>query len=186
MPIKPDDRPLTTEESAFAEENHNFVYHWLNRNKLGIDEWYDIVVFGYLDAVREWFHRPDLRSKWKFTTIANMCMRRSVVQEHKRRLAKKRTAVVASLQELIYAEREVTREDILPSTDNIRDQSEATFLMADLERLLTDQQLHIVRMLLSGCKKSEIARGFGISRQGACKRIAAIQGRLSEYIGKED
>ena len=177
MPRKPDDRPLTTEEQDFVEENHNLIYYWLNRNKLGIDEWYDIVVFGYLDAVREWFCRPDLRDKWKFSTIANMCMQRSVVQEHKRRLTKKRAAVVVSLEELIYTEQKATQEDILSPA----------LLMTDLERLLTNQQLYIVKMLLSGYKKPEIARVFGISRQGIHKRIAVIKDRLSEYYtGKEN
>ena len=45
-------RPFTKEEQQFAEENHDLVYAFLNEKKLSEDEYYDVVVFGYLQAVQ--------------------------------------------------------------------------------------------------------------------------------------
>ena len=45
--------PMTPAQQLFAEEHHNLVYAFLNEKKLPEDEYYDVVVFGYLQAVIE-------------------------------------------------------------------------------------------------------------------------------------
>lgn len=47
--------PMTPAQQLFAEEHHNLVYAFLNEKKLPEDEYYDVVVFGYLQAV---IHSP--------------------------------------------------------------------------------------------------------------------------------
>lgn len=42
---------LTEEQKAFAEENHNLIYTFLHKKNLSFDEYYDVVVMGYLKAV---------------------------------------------------------------------------------------------------------------------------------------
>ncbi len=72
--------PLTTEERAFAAENHKLVHRYLVDRKLAKDDWYDVIVFSYLQAVKKWFARPDLR-KYRFSTIAWNAMRGAVGNE---------------------------------------------------------------------------------------------------------
>lgn len=43
--------PMTPAQQLFAEAHHNLVYAFLNEKKLPEDEYYDVVVFGYLQAV---------------------------------------------------------------------------------------------------------------------------------------
>ena len=43
--------PLTKEQQAFATAHHSLVYKFLNENRLPEDEFYDVVIFGYLKAV---------------------------------------------------------------------------------------------------------------------------------------
>ena len=45
--------PMTPAQQLFAEEHHNLVYAFLNEKKLPEDEYYDVVVFGYLQAVMD-------------------------------------------------------------------------------------------------------------------------------------
>ena len=52
---------LTSEQQYFAECNHNFVYAFLLDNELPQDDFYDVVIFGYLFAVQEYCNRADLR-----------------------------------------------------------------------------------------------------------------------------
>ena len=47
--------PLTPEQKTFAADNHGLVYKFLNENQLPEDEFYDVVIFGYLKAVKEYF-----------------------------------------------------------------------------------------------------------------------------------
>lgn len=74
---------LTDEERAFAEKNHKLVYSYLNSRRLSENDWYDVVIFGYLHAVQVWFRRPELR-KYKFSVIAYRTMRDAVKQERKK------------------------------------------------------------------------------------------------------
>ena len=62
--------PLTKEQQAFATAHHSLVYKFLNENRLPEDEFYDVVIFGYLKAVRDYF--SDLTAQqFTFSTIAN-------------------------------------------------------------------------------------------------------------------
>ena len=47
------DIPLTPEQGTFAAENHGLVLKFLNENHLPEDEYYDVVIFGYLKAVKD-------------------------------------------------------------------------------------------------------------------------------------
>ena len=49
--------PLTKEQQDFAAEHHGLVYKFLNDNHLPEDEFYDVVIFGYLKAVQDYFSR---------------------------------------------------------------------------------------------------------------------------------
>ena len=46
-------RPMTQEEREFAEQNHDLVIDYLRRKRLPMDDYYDIVIFGYLSAVQQ-------------------------------------------------------------------------------------------------------------------------------------
>lgn len=61
--------PLTDEQRDYAAEHHALVYKFLKDNHLPMDEFYDVVIFGYLRAVRRYLTEPALR-QYKFTTIA--------------------------------------------------------------------------------------------------------------------
>lgn len=44
-------RPMTTEEREFAEQEHQIVIDFLRCKRLPMDDFYDVVIFGYLSAV---------------------------------------------------------------------------------------------------------------------------------------
>lgn len=60
---------LTALQQQFSEEHIGIVYKYLHTKHLPIDEFYDIVIFGYLSAVQEYDERPELNC-FRFTTIA--------------------------------------------------------------------------------------------------------------------
>ena len=61
--------PLNKEQQAFAADHHGLVYKFLNENRLPEDEFYDVIIFGYLRAVYRYFNEPKLQ-KYSFATIS--------------------------------------------------------------------------------------------------------------------
>lgn len=64
---------LNERQKRFAEENHKVLTDFLKYRNLPMEEFYDIVVFGFLNAVRIYDERKDLK-QFKFKTIANRQM----------------------------------------------------------------------------------------------------------------
>lgn len=53
---------LTEQESAFAAEHHSLIFRYLSQKRLPKDEYYDVVVFGYLNGVKKYFRQEELRA----------------------------------------------------------------------------------------------------------------------------
>ena len=60
--------PLTKEQQEFAAEHHGLVYRFLNDNHLPEDEFYDVVIFPYLKAVRDYCDNTSAQ-EYSFSTI---------------------------------------------------------------------------------------------------------------------
>ena len=74
------DRPLTEEEKIFAEEHHDFLYIYMRNRHLLIEEWYDLLVIPYLQAVKKYCSRPELQEAYVFEQIAYKVL--SCAQHH--------------------------------------------------------------------------------------------------------
>ena len=61
-------RPLTDEEKIFAEKNHNLMYRYISIHELDLEDWYDILIIPYLQAVKKYFTYEHLQ-KYKFEQI---------------------------------------------------------------------------------------------------------------------
>ena len=58
-------RPLTEEERRFAEVHHDLIYRYMNLHKLNPEEWYDILIIPYLDAVKKFHQYERLQNRKK-------------------------------------------------------------------------------------------------------------------------
>ncbi len=105
------DAPLDEEEQRFAEQHHGCIYAYLNKHRLSESDWYDIVVFGYLHAVKMWFVRSDLH-KYSFLTIAYNYMRSAVSTEMRKQRNRSEYRLV-SLDEVIPGTNGLTYADML-------------------------------------------------------------------------
>ena len=61
------DAPLSEEEKAFAEDEHNYnsFFGYMKFHGLNPEEWYDILIIHYLRAVRKYLTIPKLQD-YKF------------------------------------------------------------------------------------------------------------------------
>lgn len=65
---------LTERQQKFAEEHHNVLEDFLKYRGLSFDEYYDVVVFRFLRAVKQYDENAKLR-RYSFKTIAGNHMR---------------------------------------------------------------------------------------------------------------
>ena len=82
--------PLTEQEKRIAENNHDIVYAFLHGNKLSIEEYYNVVIFGYLKAVQDYHRNDSLRKKYTLGCLAWLYMSSEVMDYFKMENAKKR------------------------------------------------------------------------------------------------
>ncbi len=148
--------PLTYEQSVFAAENHNLVYKFLSENRLPESEYYDIVIFGYLKAVRDYLSRPSLQ-KYTFTTIAWRIMSRSLFNFYKAQRSGKRNAQTVSIHESL-CEDGLPLEQTIPAPDTLMLHLETELLLHDLARHISSRQMDMVRLKTSGYSDRDIAR----------------------------
>lgn len=90
MKNDPLNAPLTAKEAAFAEANHYLIAKYLDKKRLSIDEYYDVVVFRFLRSVKRWFAIPDLR-KHNFEIVAFYAMRSAIGGEREKQKRRIRT-----------------------------------------------------------------------------------------------
>lgn len=97
--------PLNDEERRFAEIHHNIAYSYLVTNRLSYTDWYDVVILGYLKAVKKWFAKPEIH-KYTFCTIAYRTMDTSVWNERQK-------------QKRSPEYRAASLDDVIPETDGV-------------------------------------------------------------------
>ena len=177
------DIPLTPEQSIFAAENHDLVLKFLKVRRLPMNDYYDVIVFGYLDAVRRYFTNNGLQ-QYKFSTIAWQGMDGALANYRKSLTRKKRNAEVLSIHSELY-DAGPALESVLPVYHDLLARLQTELLLHDLATVVSQQQMDMVRMRSQGYNIREIAGHHNIPMQdvkmllaGAC---AALKQLCYEY-----
>lgn len=110
-------RPLSKKEAIFAEENINIVFWYLRTYNLDEAEWYDVVIFGYLLAVKKYLSVPSTQ-RVKFVTVAANAMRSCVGNVRDK---DKRQPKTVSLYDTIPGAEDMMYIDILSVPDFTED-----------------------------------------------------------------
>ena len=166
---------LATEEQHYAEKHHTLVYRFLSHYNLSEDDYYDIVIFGFLAAVQEYLRKPELQ-KFSFTTIAWKQMKNTVVQETRYRHRAKRNASTVS-----YFDSKASDElnTLFPSrTDTLIDQIHDREVLTNLLACLTPKEREVVALKADGYTQQEIADLCNISVYAVRSRFSRFRKRL--------
>lgn len=153
---QPNDIPLTQEQSAFAAEHEKLIGRYLGIRRLPKSEFYDVVVFGYLRAVRRYLTIPRLQER-KFSTIAFNAMRTELFDYFRAQRAAMRQATVLEYNEDRH-------------TANLEDPVALQMELAEdlaqtrrrLFRYLSPDQKKIVHLKVSGYSVREAAKAQGV------------------------
>ena len=154
------ERPLTKEEQAFAEENHELMYKYMKAYKLDLEEWYDVLIIPYLQAVKKYFSYPDLR-KYKFEQI---CFRTLDSARKNHWIKSERRKSYPSGKYFYYPSQTTTEEEAL-----------AYGMLKVAVESLTDMQREILLSLVNGSRSSDVIEKLGISTATYYRQVRTIK-----------
>lgn len=167
------DIPLTPEQRLFAAEHHDLVYSFLNNKHLLENDFYDVVIFGYLNAVCDFLTRKDLQ-KYAFSTIAWRNMSRCLSNYYRDQHRQKRTATVISIH-VPKHDNGLPLEETIESPDELMQQLEVRLLLHDLAGCVSKQQMDMVRLRSSGYSDRDIARKHNVSMDQVKKLLNEVR-----------
>jgi len=166
---------LTVEQQKFAADNHGLVYSFLNSRQLNEDEFYDIVVFGYLRAVRNFFAIPRLHN-YKFSTIAYNAMNSDLYSYYEKQSCQKRKAYTISLEAVVYGDGEaLSLQEVLPAPDSLMADLETDLLMLELASRVSKREMDIILMKTEGYGVRDIAKSKKMSIKGVTELLAGLR-----------
>ena len=165
-------RPMTKDEREFAEQKHGLVIDFLRYRRLSMDEFYDVVIFGYLSVVQQYFRDPPAGVEFK--AMAFRAMKDAILREGEYHTRAKRCGNVVSL-----SDKDSTIPD--PRQDTER-QVEGKALLKQAASVATPKEARIINLLIGGFALHEAARFLKIPRAAAvncmedfcCRARAAI------------
>lgn len=174
--------PLTPEQRIFATRNHDLVYKFLQEKNLPIDEYYDVVIFGYLNSIHRFYANPEL-ARHTFGNIAWKGMQNSLYNYTRAKSRQKRNADICSIHSMLYPDSlsgVLSLEETLPVCDDIMQQLEASLLLHDLSKRVSKQQMEIVRMRSHGYNLQDIATRQNTSTKRIRKLLEEVRSVLTE------
>ena len=169
---------MTTLQKQFAEEHQDTVLHFLSHNNLSVEDYYDIVIFGYLQAVQEYDENPAL-SRFQFSTIAwtkmSDCLSKHFSYENK----PKRKAPTVSIH--TYTSDGLTLDDILPDRrKDLQTQTADRLFVMEVLSYLTETERQMVHLKADGLTCREIAEIFSTTVHSINGRFRRMRMRLTE------
>ena len=171
--------PLTAEQSRFAEENHHLVGRYLHSRGLSYDEFYDVVIFGYLNAVRKYTTREDLR-QYQFSTIAWWAMKTSVSNYRLAQNLPRRRAVVLDLYEKCHPGSALTLAETVPGGADTEGAALGSMAAERLISAFDRQERTVLSLLAGGADERQIAKDTGEDKETVLTRIEGIRAKARE------
>lgn len=180
---------LSDYEKREAEKNHNLVYSFLHRHGYSIEDYYNVVIFGYLKAIQIYNRREDLRNKFDLAFICEQYMRSAVGDHFKAINAKKRNPAETILSldadfsdlENSYAynlQNFVGGKKFEPESEIIEAE-----LLAELLENLSEVQRKITEMKMNGYNNKEIYLILEIKPSTYYKELQRIKSALEKLVG---
>ena len=164
---------MTQEEREFAEQKHNLVIDYLLRKRLPMDDFYDIVIFGYLSAVQQYFRNPP--AGVSFEAMAIRAMKDSILRDGEYRTRAKRSGITVGLDAL--------KNTIADPRQDTEQHVTGKALLEQVVSTATPQEARIIHLLLDGFVLHEAARLLRMPRAAAVSCMEEFCCRTRAAIG---
>lgn len=175
--------PLTEEQRALVDNNHNLIYSFLRCHNLSIDDYYGLAAIGLCKAAANFD-----ANKSRFSTHAYRCMFSTVFKEIREQKAQKRIPE----DKILYYQIEFndskdgdtsTFLNCLPSKENIENDVLAKIILAKYMSALDDRDKCILSLFSEGYKQTEIGEIIGCSQVRISRIKKKLRKRLYDIAG---
>lgn len=176
-------QPLTAQERTQATGNHNLVYSFLHRHGYDMENFYDVVIFGYLKGIQIYNRRKDLHGKYQIAFICERYMSAEIGNYFRTKNAQKRKPAENMISlDAGYAESEnfyncTCGKSAAPESEII-----GMDLRAQLFGYLTESQRKIAEMKMDGYDNKEIFLLLEIKPSTYYKEVKRIKAVLKNLI----
>ena len=166
---------MTQEERDFAEQNHGLVTEFIRKKHLAMNDYYDIVIFGYLSAVQQYFRNPPAGVEFK--AMAFRAMKDSILRDGEYNARAKRCGSTVSLDTM-------DRHSSIPDPkQDVEWQTERKALLEQVASAATPREAKIIRLLVDGFALREAARFLKMPKAAAVSCMEDFYCRARVAIG---
>ncbi len=166
-------RLMNNRERKFAEQNHDLVLEFLRCKRLSKDDYYDVVIFGYLTTVQQYLRNPP--DGVSFRAMAYRNMKDTLYQDMLYHTRKKRTGTTVSLDSVDYA--------VAGQSQSVEQKIENRMLAEQAARVATPKETDILQLVADGFTLREVARHLHIPTATVTKHMDALRCRAQTAIG---
>ena len=174
--------PLSDYEKRVAEKNHNLVYSFLHRHRYSIEEYYNVVIFGYLKGIQIYNRREDLRNEFELAFICERYMLAEITNHFKIMNTQKRNP----METIVSLDANYTDEENLYNCVGgkllVEDEIIERELLAELLGNLSSIQQEIAKMRVDGYKNEEICLLLKIKPSTFYKELRLTKSTLESML----
>lgn len=170
---------LTKSQRKLVEDNHNFIYYFLRRHNLSIEEWYDTCAIGICRAAMKF--QPE--KGFQFLTFAGACLLNEIRQAMRKQKRKGRDTECYSLDQAVSETEDFTLADTLASPENLEDMALQKIQFRQGFDSLSERERTIFMMSVgSGMPQRVVAEHFGVSQVWVSRVLTRVKKKLLKEI----
>jgi len=165
---------LTVKQKRYAEKHHNLVLEFLDNKRLPQNEYYDVVIFGYFEAVQRYLKNKALREKFDFKVIAFRKMKDSLSSEYRMLNRQKRKGTLLSLD--ADDDMKYTLYDEVAAFNSVAEWLKTEELLWELSEILPPNVMEVIRLRILGYSPWEISHELKIPPPDVHELLRSAQG----------
>lgn len=181
------DTPLTEEQRLLVENNHNLIYYYANRNRLDLEEYYDVLAIGLCKAAKYY----NESSGYAFTTYAMKALKNEHLQHMRKEFGKTQIpgAICVSLNMPVGGtdSAPLLLKDTIPDKTDRYEFSRLLCAFGQFSNKLTNKERAILCRLLDESSVTEVAKDLQISARvvAVTKHRVKKKWQLFQQIARE-
>lgn len=180
------DRPLTAEEREFAKNHHNLIFTYCHKNKLPLEDWYDILVIPYLQSAKKYMETEKLHN-YSFMAILFQDLHRAYGNYYRdlNRQCRMPEGGFTSLDLKIddsKKEDEYIGEWWIDRKQDVEQEIIDKAMLLDIMENLNEIQQKILNMLLQDYLRQDIKKNLGIGQRTFRSNMEEIERVVRNYF----